>query len=101
MIVTTTPSVEGKKIVIVGGSSVAFGFDSQKIEQAFPGYKVVNFGLYADLGTKVMLDLSEDHISEGDIVIVARNAIFKHKSYELSTILKSFLISEQMWQEND
>ncbi|MBO5789610.1 MAG: hypothetical protein J6R40_00455 [Clostridia bacterium] len=63
--------VEGKKIVIVGGSSVAFGFDSEKLEQAFPGYKVVNFGLYADLGTKVMLDLSEDHINEGDIVIVA------------------------------
>jgi len=39
--------------------------------------------------------------SDCDIVIVARSAIFKHKSYELSTILKSFLISEQMWQEND
>ena len=63
--------IEGKKIVIVGGSSVAFGFDSQKLEQAFPGYKVVNFGLYADLGTKVMLDLSEDHIKKGDIVIIA------------------------------
>lgn len=36
-----------------------------------------------------------------DIVIVARSAIFKYKSYNLASTLKSFLISEQMWQEND
>jgi hypothetical protein len=32
---------------------------------------VVNFGLYAALGTKVMLDLSRQGIKEGDIVIIA------------------------------
>ena len=34
-------------------------------------YQVVNFGLYATLGTKVMMDLASDYISEGDVVIVA------------------------------
>ncbi len=61
---------EEPKIVIVGGSSVAFGIDSALIEQEM-GMKVVNFGLYADLGTKVMLDLSRSGINEGDIIILA------------------------------
>ncbi len=64
-------SIEGNKIVVLGGSSVAFGIDSEMIEQATPGFEVVNFGLYADLGTKLMLDLSEDAIRAGDIIILA------------------------------
>ena len=59
------------KIVLIGGSSAAFGVDSDLLEEQLPGYDVVNFGLYATLGTRLMLDLSEDYINEGDIVIVA------------------------------
>lgn len=64
-------SVEGKKIIFVGGSSLPFGLRSDLIEQEISGYKVVNFGLYATLGTKVMMDLSKMNISKGDIVILA------------------------------
>lgn len=63
-------SVEGEKIVVVGGSSVAFGLDSAKLS-AYTGMPVVNFGLYAALGTKLMLDLSDSAIGEGDIVVLA------------------------------
>lgn len=63
-------SVEGEKIVVVGGSSVAFGLDSQKLSR-YTGMPVVNFGLYAALGTKLMLDLSDSAIGEGDIVVLA------------------------------
>ena len=63
-------SAEGEKIVVVGGSSVAFGYDSQTLSDLF-GRPVVNFGLYAALGTKLMLDLSEDAIGEGDVVLLA------------------------------
>ena len=63
---------KAKKIVVIGGSSVAFGLDSWLIEQAFDEeYEVVNFGLYADLGTKVMMDLSKSNINKGDIIILA------------------------------
>lgn len=61
---------DGDKIVVVGGSSVAFGLDSSIIE-SYTGMPVVNFGLYASLGTKLMLDLSLPHIKTGDIVILA------------------------------
>ncbi len=62
--------IEGKKLVIVGGSSVAFGYDSELIEK-YLDYEVVNFGVYAALGTKVMMDLSLSKIGEGDIVLLA------------------------------
>ena len=63
-------SIEEDKIVVVGGSSVAFGLDSMALEE-YTGMPVVNFGLYAALGTKVMLDFSRKGISEGDIVVIA------------------------------
>lgn len=62
-------NTEGKKLILVGGSSVAFGIDSALLEE-YLGMPVVNFGLYADLGTKVMMDLSRAGIGEGDIVIL-------------------------------
>ena len=63
-------SIEGEKIVIVGGSSVAFGIDSAVMEE-YLGRPVVNFGLYAALGTKLMMDLSRSNIGEGDVVILS------------------------------
>lgn len=61
---------DSKKIVVVAGSSAAFGLDSELLENA-TGYKTVNFGLYANLGTKLMMDLSRANICEGDIYILA------------------------------
>lgn len=62
--------IDDDKIVVVGGSSVAFGLDSALIEDEL-GMEVVNFGLYANLGTKLMMDLSKANINQGDIVILA------------------------------
>ena len=63
-------TLEGEKIVVVGGSSVAFGLDSARLE-SYTGMPVVNFGLYASLGTKLMLDLSLVGIGDGDVVVIA------------------------------
>ena len=63
-------SKEGPKCVVIGGSSVAFGLDSETLSDEID-MDVVNFGLYADLGTKVMLDLSLANIGEGDVIVVA------------------------------
>ena len=63
-------SIETEKIVVVGGSSVAFGLRSDLLQE-YMGMPVVNFGLYASLGTKIMLELSLAGIGEGDIVVIA------------------------------
>ena len=65
----------GKRIVIVGGSNVAFGVDSADLQallkQRSFDYTVCNFGLYAAVGTSAMLTLSEPFLREGDIVVLA------------------------------
>ena len=63
-------AIDEPKVIVVGGSSVAFGLDSALLEQHV-GMPVVNFGLYATLGTKIMIDLSKANINEGDIVVLA------------------------------
>ncbi len=63
-------SIEEEKIVVIGGSSVAFGVDSELLEK-YTDMPVVNFGLYASLGTKLMLDLSRKSVNEGDVIIIA------------------------------
>ncbi len=61
---------EEKKIIVIGGSSVAFGLDSETLSEHI-GKPVVNFGLYAAIGTKAMLELSLAGINEGDTVVLA------------------------------
>lgn len=58
------------KIVIVAGSSSAFGLDSGMMSEKL-GKEVVNFGLYANLGTKLMMDLSKENINSRDIIVLA------------------------------
>lgn len=76
---------EGPKIVVVGGSNVAFGLDTALMEQLLKekgyDYTVCSFGLYAAVGTSAMLELSEDTLGEGDIVILA----FEPTSETMST----------------
>ena len=68
-------SAEGKRIIIVGNSNVAFGSDSALIEDLLKegglDYSVCNFGLYGSLGTKMMLEVAAGEAREGDILILA------------------------------
>ena len=63
-------SIDEPKVVVIGGSSVAFGIDSEKMEEHL-GMPVVNFGLYAAIGTRAMIELSRSSIAEGDIIVLA------------------------------
>lgn len=83
----------GKRIVVIGGSGVAFGQCSDLLEKELDGYTVVNFGMYAGLGSTVMLDLAEDHIREGDIVIFSPE--------QSQQTLSMYFSPESMWQAAD
>lgn len=86
-------STEGKRIVLIGGSGVAFDCDSSMLEEFFPSYEIVNFGMYAGLGTKAVLDLSEAYIHEGDIVILSPE--------QSEQTLSDYFNGEYMWQAVD
>ena len=60
---------DGKRIILIGGSSVPFGVKSSLIEENISNYKVINFGMYASLGSNVMLDFAKARINQDDIVI--------------------------------
>ncbi|MCQ2353604.1 MAG: hypothetical protein MJ102_00705 [Clostridia bacterium] len=85
-------SIDEPKIIVIGGSSVAFGLDSKALSDA-TGYPVVNFGLYAALGTKIMLDLSRSNINEGDIVVLS-------PEIEIDT-LSLFFNADETWRAID
>ncbi len=61
---------ESQKLVLIGGSSLPFGIRGDLIEDRLH-VSSVDMGVYAALGTKVMLELSLGGISAGDIVVIA------------------------------
>ena len=83
----------GKRIVLVGGSGVAFDCDSTLMDDFFPSYEIVNFGMYAGLGTKAVMDLSENYIHEGDIVILSLE--------QSEQTFSDYFNGEYMWQAAD
>lgn len=83
----------GKRIVLVGGSGVAFDCDSALMDDFFPSYEIVNFGMYAGLGTKAVMNLSENYIHEGDIVILSPE--------QSEQTFSDYFNGEYMWQAAD
>ncbi len=62
-------SLRCRKIVLVGGSNLAFGTDSQQMEKEL-GLPVVNMGLHAGLGLRYMLDEVKPYLNKNDIVLI-------------------------------
>ena len=62
-------SIEEPKIVIIGDSNVAFGMDSEMVEEA-TGMPVVNMGLHGGLGNPFHEEMAKINVTEGDIYII-------------------------------
>lgn len=62
---------EGKRIIVVAGSSASFGLDSAMLKERFPDYEIINFGGSYLFGIRPILSIVKNHIHEGDIVIFA------------------------------
>jgi hypothetical protein len=63
-------ALQSPKIVLVGGSNLAYGIDSPMIETA-TGCPVVNMGLNGFLGVRYMFAESRPHLEPGDFVVIA------------------------------
>ena len=86
-------NTDGKRIIIVGGSGMAFDVDSSLIKENFPEYEVVNLGMYAALGTASVLDMTISNIHDGDIVIFAPE--------QSKQTLSDYLGGDYAWQALD
>ena len=62
-------AIDEPKIVLLGNSNVAFGFDSQLIEEEM-GMPVVNMGLHGGLGNAFQEMPAKLNVTEGDIYVV-------------------------------
>jgi len=65
-LIRMTPS---PKIILVGGSNLAFGTDSRMMEDSLH-INVVNMGVYAKLGLRYMLAQVKPYIRRGDVVVI-------------------------------
>ena len=65
-------NIDEPKIILVGNSNVAFGFDSAQIEEAL-SMPVVNLGLHGALGNPFHENAAKKHINEGDIVVLCHS----------------------------
>lgn len=60
----------GERLIILGGSSAMFGFDSKEIEKAI-NKPVINLGLHAGLGLDFLIGFVADDIHQGDVVVIS------------------------------
>jgi hypothetical protein len=86
-------NTDGKRIIIVGGSGMAFDVDSSLIKENFPEYEVVNLGMYAALGTASVLDMAISKVHDGDLVIFAPE--------QSKQTLSGYLGGDYAWQALD
>jgi hypothetical protein len=63
-------NAKSPKIVLAGGSNLAFGIDSESIRHRF-NRPVVNMGLHAGLGLGRILDHISPFLNSGDILLIA------------------------------
>lgn len=62
-------TIPGPRIILVGGSNVAFGFDSEMIEDSLKT-KVINTGLHASIGLRLMMDEVLKRADDNDTIVV-------------------------------
>lgn len=62
--------IEGRKIVVVGGSNVGCGFNSSVISREL-GLPVYNMGLHAGFGLIYHMRSVEEYLRDGDVVVLA------------------------------
>jgi hypothetical protein len=63
-------SIKTPRLILGGGSNLAFGVNSERLEKAF-GMPVVNLGLHGGLGLEFMLGELRHSIRKGDIVLLS------------------------------
>lgn len=89
----SSPPAASRRVILVGGSSIPFGFKTALATEALPDLTFVDFGMYADMGTVVMLDWLRPYIKEGDLILLCPEQNAQSLSCRFS--------GEDVWQAAD
>lgn len=84
---------QGQRIIIAGGSGVAFGLRSDLLAEELAGYSIINLGMYAGLGSTVTLDIAAHSLQSGDVVVFIPE--------QSEQTLSMYFNAESMWQAAD
>lgn len=80
--------IKSPKIILAGGSNLAFGINSEKIQNEF-SVPVVNLGLHAGLGLEFMVNELKELIKEKDVVFISIEYFLdKEGKYELKNHIR-------------
>jgi hypothetical protein len=60
-----------KKLILIGGSSLAFSMESAILKSNFSDYQIINYGTHAGLGLDYLMEGLNDEVNPEDIVIFA------------------------------
>lgn len=61
---------DGRRLLLVGGSNLAFGINSERLEKEFQ-LPVVNMGLHAGLGHEFIINEAISQVRKGDVLILS------------------------------
>lgn len=62
-------SIDSPRVILLGGSSVAMGFDCRELSDSL-GVNVYNMGLHASIGIRYILDAISDRLRRGDVIVI-------------------------------
>lgn len=82
-------SIQKPKIILAGGSNLAFGISSDSIEKSL-NIPVVNLGLYVGFGLDFILQETLSEVKKGDLVILSIEYYLKKNEEEYSKQMAAF-----------
>ncbi len=88
--------LDAPRLLLVGGSSTAFGLDSERLERA-TGRSVVNLALNAGLGLRYILEQAADAMRPGDLVILTPEyyLLWRGESFDAPTLFVALRVSPE------
>lgn len=82
--------IKQPKIILAGGSNIAFGIDSKLIENRI-GKRVVNLSIHAGLGLEFILNELKDIAKKGDIIFLSPEYFLSSEgNYKLKKLTSSY-----------
>lgn len=85
-------SIQNRKIILAGGSNLAFGIASDSIQKII-GLPVVNLSLYVGLGLDFILYETLSEVKKGDLVILSIEYYLKKPGDDYSKQMAAFAYS--------